>query len=198
MCDCNVINAEEKCNAKKETGKNPLVSTHVPWLGIAWHNETGHLFKIMAIIMLKQFDCRQKDPKTGQQCWRRGLLSPDLSAAQPHQQVTQGNHLWGCCPLKTPNHDTGHSRHQQTFGNPFNSFLLPLINLEAMALQQLEVRFDSPAPVIPIGQLLGANLTRHVAEQVPFSLHRLIRQAQLADNQAQCERLAFNPSPLAV
>jgi len=92
----------------------PLVSTHVLWSGVAWHNETGHLFKIMAIIMLKQFDCRQKDPKTGQQRWRRGLLSPDLSAAQPHQQVAQGDHLWGCCPLKTPNHDTGHRRHQQS------------------------------------------------------------------------------------
>jgi hypothetical protein len=148
--------------------------------------------------MFKQFNCRQEDPKTSQDCWRGSMPTTDLPSAQSHQHVTQGDGLWIGCALKAPNHDTGHCRNQQTFANRADSFLLPLGDLETMTLEQLEIRFDSPTPVVPFSELLSADATRRVTEQVPFGLDRSVGQPQLTNHQTQFEWLTFDPPALAV
>src|SRR5262247_1637218 len=104
----------------------------------------GHLFKVIEIIMIKQFNRRQENPKTRQYRWCGRVSAPNLSATQPNQQIAQGDSLRLGCLLDVPNYDTSHCRNQQSFGNRISSFLLPLIDLEAVTLKQLEVRFDPP------------------------------------------------------
>src|SRR5215510_11445972 len=179
-------------------GASPSASTHVRRSGITRYSEPGHLFKIIEVVMFKQLNRRQEDPKTSQDCRSRSVSTPDLPSAQSHQQIAQRDGLLIGCALNAPNHDAGHCRNQQTFANRINNLLLPLVNLEAVALKQLEVRFDSPTPVIPFSELLGANLNWRVTEQVPFGLNRFVKQAQLANHQTQFERLTLDPPALAV
>jgi hypothetical protein len=87
-------------------GFHPLVSTHFRRSGVAWHNEPGHLFKVIEVIMFEQFKCRQETPKTSQQCWRSGLPAPNLSTAQSHQEIAQGDRLRIRCALDVPDYDT--------------------------------------------------------------------------------------------
>ena len=100
--------------------------------------------------MFKQFNRRQEDPKTSQDCWRGSVPAPDLPSAQSHQQVAQGDGLRIGCALNVPNHDTGHGRNQQTFANRINSLLLPLVYLEAVTLKQFEgkIRFSNASSTI--------------------------------------------------
>src|SRR5262245_49156755 len=103
--------------------------------------------------MVKQFNCRQENPKTSQYRWSGSVSATNLPAAQSHQQIAQGDRFRIRCALNVPNYDTSHCSNQQTFGNRVGSFLLPLVDLEAVALKQLEVRFNSPTPVVPFGEL---------------------------------------------
>ncbi|MCY1361882.1 hypothetical protein D9M69_485730 [compost metagenome] len=140
--------------------------------------------------MLQGLAHRQQQVQTIQQCASgHRALAFHLASGQADQEHSG---LFGEGALLThqsPDQRTGLTGNQQPFEQGKAAFLLPLFELLACPLEQLEVGFDAPAPVVPQGQALSRHLG-HIAQQVPFSQQLSPGVQDSTDHQPGRQRLS--------
>src|SRR5262249_5012277 len=85
-----------------------------------------------------------------------------------------------------PNEHARHRSHEQTASDRRAAFLLPMLQLLSMALEEFEEALDSPAPVIATSQVFGGRpFARRIAEQHPLGQNFSLLVAQLRDDVTQ-------------
>ena len=124
------------------------------------------MFQIMVFEILQH---RQHRPQSGQQ---RGsgvrALAFHLATAEADQRIFE----FGCggagVRLQMPDGHAGHRRYQHAAEDRRTGFLQPVLQLLAVRLEQFEIAFDPPAPVVAASQLLGGEQRRgSVRQQMP-------------------------------
>lgn len=118
--------------------------------------------------MFQGFERGEAGMEASEKC-RGGNRSGALHrpSGNPHEESTR---LFGEDPLgahESPRQGTGLTGDQQALENGRDGFLLPSFQLLASLLEQLEVGFDPPTPVVPEGNLDIGNRAGQVAQQEP-------------------------------
>ena len=151
--------------------------------------------------MFKQSKHRQQDPEAGQKSWGSVWAVPfHLAAAEADQDRPQFRGLWCVVCLQLPDHHAGHRRDKQAAGDGRSGLLLPLFQLLAVALEQFEITFNAPPPVVTTSQVFGMHALRRVGQQHPLGqyfsppvteLDHNIPQGKWSSGNLECFPLTF-------
>ena len=151
---------------------------------------TDELFEVFQIMVFEIDEHRQHRPQSCQQSgggvWAGAF---GLTAAEADQRRLQLHRGRAGVGLQLPDGHAGHRGHQHPPEDRRAGFLLPMFQLLAVRLEQFEITFNAPSPVVTAGQLLrGQHRLRSIRQQVPGRQRATAWVADLHDDQPQRER----------